>query len=90
MNLEPLAHILLLEAKKTLDALRKDRLVRLTGKYVITCKKDGKTLYLQDQRISNKGYWTQFKANARAFSLKETAERVMNTLRYNNPKITRI
>ena len=75
--------------EKTLEGMRKKRLKDQKGMYLITCNKGGKTLYLQDQRISNKGFWTQFKSNAKVFILKETAEKVVSTLHYNDPKVVK-
>jgi len=66
---------------------RQIRLFNQKGNYIITATKNGKTLYLQDQKISKGGYWTQFKANARIFTDRKKAEEIAKTFRHNNPKV---
>ena len=67
--------------------LRKQRLLNQIGKYIIVAYKDGKKLYLQDQRISNGGYWTQFQANARVFNTQAEAEKVNAYFHLGNPRV---
>lgn len=71
--------------KEKLNILRKHRLLNQKGKFLIQANKNGKIIYLQDQRISKGGYWTQFKANARIFNNKIEAENLAKTFKYNNP-----
>lgn len=68
-----------------LDALRNLRLLNQKGKFLIQAKKNGKVIYLQDQKISKGGYWTQFKSNARVFTDKVEAQNLAKTFKYNNP-----
>ena len=70
-----------------LDLIRKQRLLNQKGKYLIQAKKNGKVIYLQDLRISQGGYWTQFKANARVFTDRKKAEKLASTFKYNSPKV---
>ncbi len=60
-------------------------------RYVIVCDSphDGHLLYLQDRRISNTGYWTNFKDNARIFdeNAKSFANSIINRLKFNNPRL---
>lgn len=70
-----------------LNILRNQRLLKQKGKFLIQAKKNGKIIYLQDQRISNGGYWTQFKSNARVFSDKIEAQNLAKTFKYNNPVV---
>lgn len=72
-----------------LDTLRSNRLKKLVGKYVITCKaRNGKDLlYYQDRSISKNSFWTKFLSNAFGFSSKIAAETYCKRLRYNEPKI---
>jgi len=67
--------------------LRKERLAYQVGKYIITADKNGKTLYLQDPHISNRGYWTQFRANARVFHTKSEADKVNSRFKLGNPQV---
>lgn len=72
-----------------IELIRQKRLERLVGKYVITTKgrASGKTVYYQDQDISNKGYWTQFMSNALGFVSLDSAKLHANKFKYGNPKI---
>lgn len=73
-----------------LDLLRKQRLVNQKGKFIIQANKNGKVIYLQDQRISKSGYWTQFKSNARVFIDKNKAQSIVDGLKYNNPRVVKV
>lgn len=75
------------ERNQKLNFLRQQRLLRQKGKFLIQANKKGKTIYLQDRRISKGGYWTQFKANARVFCAKDEAETFAKKFKYNNPKV---
>lgn len=75
-----------------MDRIEEDRCRReknLKGKYLIVCKapSNGRLLYLQDRRISKRGFWTKFKNNALGFSSKSGAEKVCSKLKYNNPSV---
>ena len=72
---------------------RAERIANLQGKYVVVCdspKHPGTLMYYQDQEVCNKGFWTAYMANAQGFASKNEAECFCKTLRYNNPKVTRI
>ena len=75
------------ERENKLKIVRERRLLKQRGKYLIAATKNGRTIYLQDQRISNGGYWTQFKANARVFTDSSIAQSIANGFKYNNPRV---
>lgn len=76
-----------------LAKMRQARINALKGKYVIICdspKDKNIRLYMQDQTLSQKGYWTAYMANAKGFSNLEDAQRVCSHLKYNHPRIAMI
>lgn len=69
---------------------RTQRIMNLMGKCVIIAEsttKPGQVTYLQDQKLSSKGFWTKFLANARGFETEEEANRIIAKLKFNNPRI---
>lgn len=68
---------------------RQNRLRNLAGKYVVVTKgrSSGRQVFLQDQRISDKGYWTQFLSNAYGFIDQSSAEQYRKKFKFNNPKV---
>lgn len=78
------------EKERKLNDLRERRVYQQHGKYLIVATKNNKTIYLQDQRISNGGYWTQFNANARVFTDKNKAQSIVNGFKYNNPRVIKV
>lgn len=77
------------EQRSDLKELREERKIKLIGKYLVVCDgiKSKKLCYLQDQRISSKGYWTNYMSNAIGFTNRNEAIRELKKLRYNNPRI---
>lgn len=71
---------------------RERRKIKLIGKYVIACDghKSKKICFLQNKKISNKGYWTNFLSNALGFNKLTDAEFKLKNLKYNNPRIIRV
>lgn len=66
------------------------RLIALQGKCVIVAdspKHKGSVVYLQDQSICNKGFWTGFLVNAKGYDTEEEANIQLAKLKYNNPRI---
>lgn len=77
------------EEEFELNLVRKVRESQLHGKYLITTKSrhNGKTLYLQDRKISSNGWWTYFKSNALGFDTKQGATKIADRLKYNKPRV---
>ncbi len=73
--------------RERLDITRRRRLASQRGKYIIKAHTNGHDIYLQDQKISKHGYWTQYKANARVFDTQDAATNVIQHIKYNNPQI---
>lgn len=73
-----------------LKTQRTKRIMNLIGKCVIiaeSTKNPGEVIYIQDQKLSQKGFWTKFMANARGFDTAEDANLIIKKLKYNNPRI---
>ena len=72
---------------------RKERENALKGKWIIVCDSPqyiGNLMYMQDQEICNKGFWTGFLCNAKGFENPYTAKAVCNRLKYNNPRVVQV
>lgn len=71
---------------------RAERLHALKGKYVITCigSTSNKIVYLQDQKINNGGWWTQYLSNALGYTNKKAAMKRAAQFKYNQCTIKRI
>lgn len=81
-----------MEKEAYLRQQRALRIAALQGKYLIIAdspRHPGQIMYIQDQKICNKGFWTSFIANAKGFT-KEEAEAMLKKLKYNNPRIMRL
>ena len=79
-----------MEKNEYLKEQRAKRVAALTGKCVIIAdspKHPGHVMYLQDQSICSKGFWTSFLANAKGFGTEEEAGCVLAKLKYNHPRI---
>lgn len=79
-----------MEKEDYLKMQRTERIMNLMGKCVIiaeSTKNPGEVIYIQDQKLSRKGFWTKFMANARGFETAEEAGQVIAKLKYNNPRI---
>lgn len=75
-----------IERQHELNKLRSRRIREQKGKYIIIANKGSKKLYLQDQKISSGGYWTQFRSNARTFNTAEEANKVLSYFHLGNPR----
>jgi len=82
----------ILADRDDIKADRERRLDSLVGKYVISsfAIKTKRQVYLQDQRISKGGYWTQYLSNALGFVSFEAAQKVLVKYKYNNPTISMV
>lgn len=72
---------------------RMERIMNLQGKIVIVAdspKNKGQLVYLQDQTLSTKGFWTAFLANAKGYDTEDEANLMLAKLKYNNPRLMRI
>lgn len=72
---------------------RMERVMNLQGKFVIIAdspKNKGQLVYLQDQSLSTKGFWTAFLANAKGYDTESEANLMLAKLKYNNPRLMRI
>lgn len=71
---------------------RERRKTKLIGKYIIACDgyKSKKICFLQNQQISNKGYWTNFLSNALGFENLTYAKFRLKDFKYNNPRIIKV
>lgn len=72
---------------------RMERIMALQGKFVIVAdspKNKGQLVYLQDQTLSTKGFWTAFLANAKGYDTEAEANLMLAKLKYNNPRLMRI
>lgn len=69
-----------------------ERLERLHNQYVVAMpgRATGRMTFLQDQRVSTGGYWTQYLSNARGFKTEAAATRHASSLRYGNPRVARV
>lgn len=68
---------------------RKHRVKMLSGKYVVATKgrSSGDIVFLQDRKISDKGYWTRFLSNAVGFESLDKANMIAKGFKYNNPRV---
>ena len=78
--------VMLSRRRHELNKLRSRRIREQKGKYIIIANKGSKKLYLQDQKISSGGYWTQFRSNARTFNTAEEANKVLGYFHLGNPR----
>lgn len=79
-----------MEKNEYLKLQRAKRIADLQGKCVVIAdspKHPGQIVYLQDQNICNRGFWTAFLANAKGFATENEAKAVVSKLKYNNPRI---
>ena len=83
----------MMEREQYLKMKRAERVMNLTGKWVIVAdstKRPGTVMYLQDQTLSTKGFWTGFLANAKGYESEEEANLMLAKPKYNNPRLMRI
>ena len=83
----------MMQKDEYLKMKRAERLMNLTGKFVIVAdspKNPGTMMYLQDQSLSTKGFWTAFLANAKGYETEEEAKLMLCKLKYNNPRLMKI
>lgn len=68
---------------------RKRRMKALSGKFIVstTGHSSGRPVFIQDRRINEGGYWTQYLSNAVGYADLEKAKSVANGFKYGNPKI---
>lgn len=73
-----------------LKTKRMERIMALNGKCVIVAdspKHPGQVMYLQDQSLSTKGFWTAFLANAKGYNTEDEANIMLKKLKFNNPRL---
>lgn len=83
----------MMNREEYLKIKRTERIMALNGKYVIVAdspKHPGQQVYLQDQNLCTKGFWTAFLANAKGYETKAEAMIMLRKLKYNNPRIIKI
>lgn len=83
----------MMNKEEYLRKMRTERIMNLQGKFVIisdSSKNKGQIVYLQDQTLSTKGFWTAFLANAKGYETEEEAMIMLRKLKYNNPRIMKI
>lgn len=69
---------------------RRKRIGLLENKFLVVCKHNGNTLYIQDKNISSHGYWTRFLSNAKGYDTYSDAFSRLSSLKYNNPRIMKV
>lgn len=80
----------MIEREEYLKQQRAKRIMNLQGKFVIICdssKNEGQIMYLQDQTLSAKGFWTAYLANAKGYETEAEAKIMLAKLKFNNPRI---
>lgn len=80
----------MMDKNEYLKQKRMERIMALQGKCVIVAdspKNKGQIVYLQDQELCSKGFWTAFLANAKGYDTEAEAMVMLRKLKYNNPRI---